>query len=101
MRTHPEALYWRIFLDCEYPTNYLDILLPEGVRQRIEYIKTYYQRTDERAEELCNRQRIYLTQTEMDVFIEKSAALIERKYSQLRAGQPGSSGYMSALELPE
>ena len=80
VRQHPESLYWRVFMDCDYPVNYLDFLLPVGVQQRIEHIKTYYQRDDEHSREVINRERVYLTQTQVDQFVSGAAALLEYWY---------------------
>jgi hypothetical protein len=94
VRQHAECLYWRVFMDCDYPVNYLDFLLPEGVRQRIEHIKTYYQRDDEHSREVINRERVYLTQTEADQFVSGAAALLRHWYEnqpQMKAGQNASS----------
>lgn len=76
VRSHPDSIYWRVFMECDYPVNYLDFLLPEGVRQRIAHIKTYYQREDEHAREVINRERVYLTQTQVEQFVSGAAALL-------------------------
>ena len=99
VRTHPQCLYWSVFLHCEYPVNYLDALLPEGVRQRIEYIKTLYQRTDAEAEEMCSRERVYLTEKAMDQFVEEATRLLSRGISLLREEPAGTDGKYSILEL--
>ena len=81
-------------MDCDYPVNYLDFLLPEGVQQRIEHIKTYYQRDDEHSREVINRERVYLTQTGVDQFVSGAAALLRHWYEnqpQIKAGQNASS----------
>lgn len=99
VRTHPQSLFGSVFLQCEYPVNYLDVLLPEGVRQRIEYIKTLYQRKDAEAEEMCSRERIYLTEKEMDHFVEEATQILAQAYSLLQGKQVGTSGIHSILEL--
>lgn len=81
VRDNPQSLYWRIFLACEYPVNYLDFLLPEGVQQRIDHIKTYYQREDEHSREVLNRERIYLTMPDVDNFITGAVALLSHWFS--------------------
>ena len=98
VRSHPESLYWRVFLDCEYPVNYLDVLLPEGVRQRIDYIKTYYRRKDAETEEIFSRQRIFLTQAEMDDFVEEAAGILHRGITRLQKGEIPIDGFHSLLE---
>jgi len=98
IRTHPHSLYWSTFLECEYTTNYLDVLLPEGVRQRIEYIKTYYRRTDDHAEELCSRERIYLTEAEVEHFVDEATQKLHEVYHQLQDSSVCSDGHYSVLE---
>ena len=81
VRDNPHSLYWRIFLDCEYSVNFLDFLLPEGVQQRIDHIKTYYQRDDDHSREVLNRKRIYLTMSEVDNFVSGTVTLLRRWFS--------------------
>ena len=81
-------------MDCDYPVNYLDFLLPEGVQQRIEHIKTYYQRDDEHSREVINRERVYLTQPQVDQFVSGAVALLRYWYAnqlQMKAGKNASS----------
>lgn len=76
VRQHPESLYWRVFMDCDYPVNFLDFLLPAGVQQRIEHIKTYYQQDDEHSRGVINRERVYLTQIQVDQFVAGAVTLL-------------------------
>jgi hypothetical protein len=99
VRDHPDSLYWRVFLNCGYPINYLDFLLSEGVRQRIDYIKTYYRRTDEHALERLNHIRIYLTMPEMDAFVETATTRLYNIYQKLQDNQNNSDTHYSALEI--
>jgi len=98
VRTHPQSLFWRVFLGCNYPVNHLDILLPEGVRQRIDYIKTFYQRRDAETDEMCSRERVYLTEAEMDGFVEEATRLLDRGIRLLRSGEIRTEGMHSILE---
>jgi len=99
VRSHPESLYWRIFLNCDYPVNYLDVLLPEGVRQRIDYIKTYYRRTDAETEEIYSRKRVYLTGAEMDRFVAEATGILAPGILGLQKGEIQTDGYHSLLEV--
>lgn len=76
VRDHPGSLYWSVFLQCEYPVNYLAFLLPEGVRQVIAHIQRYYRTLDEHALERINRQRQYLTMPEVDAFVSEATRFI-------------------------
>ncbi|MBN2086390.1 MAG: zinc dependent phospholipase C family protein [Anaerolineales bacterium] len=99
VRNHPEALFWRVFLNCKYPVNYLDILLPEGVRQRIDYIKTYYRRTDAETDEIFSRERVYLAGARMDRFVKEAAEVLDRGIHRLQQGEIQNDGLHSLLEV--
>ena len=98
VRSHPESLYWRVFLTCDYLENYLDFLLPEGVRSSLAHIQEYYQRRDAHAEERVNHQRLYLTMPEMDRFVTTAAHTIESAWQRLQAGSVQVDGLFSVLE---
>jgi hypothetical protein len=99
VRDHPDSLYWRVFLNCAYPINYLDFLLPDGVLQRIDYIKTYYRRMDEHALERLNHMRIYLTMPEMDAFIETATSRLYGINKKLQDIGNSTDKYYSALDI--
>ena len=101
VRNHPNSLFWNVFLDCEYPTNYLDILLPEGVQQRIEYIKTYYRRKDAETDEIYSRQRIYLTEEKVDQFVEEATKRLIHGINKLQSGFLPPKDSHSILESDE
>jgi hypothetical protein len=98
VRSHPASLYWRVFLNCDYTVNYLEVLLPEGVRQRIEYIKTYYRRRDAETDEIFSRKRVFLTQAEVDAFVEEATGILDRGIDRLRKGEIQTDGLHSILE---
>ena len=81
VRDNPQCLYWRVFLGCDYPVNYLDFLLPEGVQQRIDYIKSYYQSEDEHIREIVSRKRVYLVKGQADEFVASAAALLRHWFA--------------------
>lgn len=100
VRDHPDALFWRVFVDCEYTHDYLDFMPVEAVRQRIEYIQTFYQRQDERIQAAYARPYIYLSQAEMDRFVKTTTWQLDRIYQYLRKAKADTTGFFSALELP-
>ena len=99
VRSHPESIFWTVFLDCDYPVNFLDILLPEGVQQRIDYIKTFYRRTDAETEEIVTRERVYLTEAEMDLFVSEATRILNLGIEKLKDESIDLDGYHSILEL--
>jgi hypothetical protein len=98
VRSHPDSLYWRVFLVCDYPINYLEFLIPEGVRQSLAHIQEYYQRQDAHAEERVNRQRLYLTEPEMSHFVETATRTLLESWQRLQAGEIQTEGMVSVLE---
>ena len=99
VRDHPESLFWRVFLDCRYTDEHLDFMPAEAVQQRIDYIKTYYQRRDEKVQALYERPYIYLSQAEMDRFVEETTQQLYRIYQLLWEEGVDTSDFSSALEL--
>jgi hypothetical protein len=99
VRDHPDSLYWRTFLHCKYPINYLDFLLPEGVRQVIKHIQTYYQQRDEHALERINHPRSYLTMPEVDGFVETATSRLNGIYHYLQTDHRNTGRYDSAIEI--
>jgi hypothetical protein len=97
---HPESLFWRVFLKCEYEENcQLDFMPAEGLRRQIDYIKTYYQQQDSR-QEAYERPDIYLSQAEMDRFVEETTRWLTRIYRYLWEEKGDTAGYLTTLELP-
>ena len=99
VRDHPESLFWRVFLDCRYTDEHLDFMPAEAVQQRIDYIKTYYQRQDEKVQALYERPYTYLSQAEMDHFVEETTQRLYQIYQLLWEDEVDTSGHFSALEL--
>jgi len=82
VRAHPECLFWKVFLGCTYVyrAETLDFLPVEAVRQRVEYIRQFYQRDDPAVRAMQARPYIYLSEAEMDAFVERTVKyLIERE----------------------
>lgn len=100
VRSNPDSLFWRIFLDAEYTGDYLEFLPRDAIQQRMVYIKELYQRTDERIEELWGkRPNKYLTQEEVDGFIDLGTQLLHDSYKFLWKLGEESSGASSVLEI--
>jgi hypothetical protein len=100
VRHHPDAFYWRVFLKCEYRQDYLDFLTPEAINQRLEYINSLYQRTDEEIEtKYGNRPDKYLSEEDMNTFIDETTNHLIGIYEHLKLDKSGSRSNFSALEL--
>jgi len=99
LRENPQRPFWKAFLQALPTTGGLDFLPLEAVRGRVEYIREYYQRTDEKVQSLYNRPYRYLTQAEMDRFVEETSGRLERIYEQVWTGNLPTEDRRSALDL--
>jgi hypothetical protein len=100
VRNHPDSLYWKVFLGCSYERDYLPFLPPAAIAQRLAYIQELYQRQDERVEEwYIQRPDLYLSQGEMEAFVEESTTILCSLYRQLWQAEAELKGASSALEL--
>jgi hypothetical protein len=99
VREHPDSIYWRVFLNCQYVDDFLDFLPGDALQQRLDYIKEMYQKTDDETEQWYqNRPGIYLTEEEVDRFVETGTHRLSAIYRHLREIGPDTLGYSSALE---
>jgi len=80
---HPDSLYWRVFLGCTVSDSYLDFLPVEALRQRVEFIQARYQKDYPGVEEAYRRPYMYLSQSEMDGFVERASAFLYRAHCNL------------------
>ncbi|OQX63888.1 MAG: hypothetical protein B5M51_04510 [Anaerolinea sp. 4484_236] len=83
VRDHPESLFWRTFLNAEPKSCDLDFLPMAAINRHLKYIKTFYQRQDEEIQEAYRRPFIYLSQAEMDKFVEQVTQRLYRIYQAL------------------
>ena len=99
VRDHPDCLFWRTFLQARACRGDLDFLPLEAVRQRVAYIQEYYQRRDEKIQALYARPYIYLTQAEMDAFVDETSRRLFRIYEQVWVQALPTGEGLSALDL--
>jgi hypothetical protein len=85
VRTNPGCLFWRVFLQSQYEGEFLDFLPGEFIRQRMNYIKEFYQRKDVEIEEwYIRRPDQYLTKLEWEAFIERNTDRLEKIHGRLQ-----------------
>jgi hypothetical protein len=99
VRSHPDGLFWRVFLQAEPDSADLDFLPPQALTRLIEYVKSYYQRRDQEIEVMCARPFIYFSASGMDSFVIEAAARLKKIYHSLWPDPPALDGFFSALEL--
>ena len=101
VRAHPDALFWKVFLNCAHDEAYtLDYMPADAVQQRIAYIQELYQRDDEKTRaHYIERPDRYLSKEEMDRFVDESTAKLYRIHGRLLEAHIETAGLVSALEL--
>ena len=101
VRNNSASLFWRVFLDSQYDQEYLDFLPGEAIRQSNDYIKGFYQRTDEEMEQRYGRRPCaYLSEAEMDRFVGEATARLFQIYEYLWQGEGDFGELATALDLP-
>jgi len=100
VRDHPNSIFWREFIGCEIKESYLDILPIAALQHRLNYIKEYYQRQDDKIQELYLRPYIYLSKEEMDEFVESVSQTLLDICQYLTTHRQDYPGISTALALP-
>jgi hypothetical protein len=101
VRDHPDCLFWRVFLGARSETGGLEFLPAEAVRRNIEYIQQYYQRTDEKIQMAYNRPYTYLSQVEMDRFVNETKGQLFQIYTVLWIKGAAANGSLALALLKQ
>jgi hypothetical protein len=72
----------------------------QAVQQRLDYIKEFYSRQDEEIQKMVERRFIYLSQDDMDRFVQLATNRLLKIYSYIGVEKRSVGDYKSALELP-
>ncbi|NIW46241.1 MAG: hypothetical protein GWN30_16245 [Gammaproteobacteria bacterium] len=100
VRSHPDSLFWTVFVDSTYEVEYMDVFPKQAIPNQLEYIKTFYQRTDDEVEEkLRLSNNIYLNEAEMSLFVDGAYRDLFRVYQAIWQRGVQVEGYNSAIEL--
>lgn len=99
LRNHQDASFWQPFIDSEYNQDYLDFFPPDAIQKKLGYIKSFYQQRDEKIVDLIDRDFVYLSQDNMDQFIEAAGARIYWIYQQLWISDTHIADFNSSLQL--
>ena len=100
LRSHPESLFWKVFLTAEFISPGLDFLPDEALRQRMDYIRHYYQSSDDEIELKLQGPFKYLAPSKMDAFVRETSQRLERLTPLLLDGRSEFRGCTTILELP-
>jgi hypothetical protein len=99
VRTHPDSLFWRVFLEAQPEDSDLDFLPPDALVRQLKHIKIFYQRHDQSIDEMCSRPFVYLSAPEMDFFVHETTDQLKKIYHSIWPNPPALDGLYSALEL--
>jgi hypothetical protein len=100
VRRHPDFLFWQEFQTTDYEIDGPDFLPPTNVQIRLDYIREYYQRTDDEVEHwLADMPGIYLTEPEMDDFVQHSTTRLGKIVNWLMSDERLPPHVVSALAL--
>lgn len=100
VRSHPESLFWRVFLDSVYENEYLDFFPSGAIENQLAYIKNFYQRTDHEVEsKLRLSNNIYLNEAEMALFVDGAYRDLLRIYHSIWERKVSLESMTSAVEL--
>ena len=100
VRSHPESLFWQVFLNAKYDVEYLDYFPPGAISKQLDYIKDFYQRTDDAVkEQLRLENNTYLNEAEMALFVDGAYRDLFRIYQAIWERNVSTEGMSSALEL--
>lgn len=100
VRTHPDCLFWRIFVDSVYEKEYL-VFFPKGaISDKLAYIKSFYQRMDDEVEDkLRLKNHTYLNEAEMALFVDGAYRDLLKIYQIIWGRSANLDGMSSAIEL--
>ena len=100
VRQHHDFLFWREFQTTDYEIEGLPFLPRENVQIRLEYIRQYYQRTDDEIEHwLADMPGLYLSQDGMDDFVDRSTEKIATIIDRLIKGESFPTNRVSTLQV--
>ncbi len=100
VRSHPEALFWQVFLKAEVRPAGLDFLPDEALEQRVAHLRQYYQSDDEESDQMARGPFKYLAPSKMDAFVRESSQRLERVTLLLLDGAADIHSCATILELP-
>lgn len=100
VRSHPDSLFWSVFVDSSYETEFLDFFPPGAIAKQLDYIKNFYQRMDDEVEQkLRLSNNMYLNEAEMALFVDGAYRDLLRIYQAVWDRGVPVEGISSAVEL--
>ena len=91
--------FWSVFRAARPYPGGLEFLVPESLAWSVDHIQQYYQKNGEEIRVLFDRPYIYLSQAEVDCFVEETTRYLSRIYQHLWINGFSTDGFISALDL--
>jgi hypothetical protein len=100
LHEHPDSLFYKVFLECEYDDAYgLDFMPAEGLRRQLDYIKNLYQDPEKMDQALNGRPDIYLREPEMDRFVDDATRYLVQVHNLFWEDGADASGRATVMEM--
>jgi hypothetical protein len=99
LRESPGSLFQRVFLHASYDGPDYDFMPAEAIRQRVAYIKHYYQRADDDILAMCTRPFIYLSMGDMEEFVREASGRLFAIYQYIWVDRGDTDGHGTALAI--
>jgi hypothetical protein len=99
VRDNRQGVFQRVFLSAAYDIPYLDFFPAEAIPRQLDYIKTFYQRMDEKVKALYERPYVYLNEERMAQFVLETTETLLTLYALLFRENAAIGKRDSALEL--
>jgi hypothetical protein len=99
VRDHRECIFWRVFRGARPWSGGLDFLVPDSLAWSVGHIQKYYTDEDEMQRALAGRPCKYLSQEDVDRFVDESSEALIRIYNHLWLDENATGEHVSALEL--
>lgn len=99
VRNHPQSFFWQTFRHANVQSAYLSFLPEEALKQRVDYIKNFYQREDKTIQEIVSRPWVYLSKERMDDFVEEATRTVYKIYELLWLQGVKTGNHKTALEV--
>ena len=93
-----DSLFWTDFLYAEYKEDFIDLLPREGILRQLEFIKQFYQISNEEYSKISAKEFKYMKKEKMDSFIQDSCSVILDVLTQIFEGNFQFKGKISVLE---
>jgi hypothetical protein len=93
-----DSLFWTDFLNAEYDEDFLEFLPREGIQRQMEYIKGFYQISNEEYLKITKKEFTFLNKREMNNFVQDSSSMILKTLEQINTKKINLKGKISVLD---